>query len=40
MDVVDESNLQRQILHNMERIGDAKLTPRRRRSLPSIPTST
>src|SRR3954467_13574909 len=25
MDVVDESNLQRQILHNMERIGDRKV---------------
>ena len=25
MDVVDESNLQRQILHNMDRIGDRKV---------------
>jgi molybdopterin/thiamine biosynthesis adenylyltransferase len=25
MDVVDESNLQRQILHNLDRIGDRKV---------------
>ena len=25
MDVVDESNLQRQILHNMDRVGDRKV---------------
>jgi sulfur-carrier protein adenylyltransferase/sulfurtransferase len=30
MDVVDESNLQRQILHNMDRIGERKVEPARK----------
>ena len=33
MDVVDSSNLQRQILHNTERIGDRRSTAPRRRSI-------
>ena len=39
MDVVDESNLQRQILHNTDRIGSARLTPPRKRSPASTPMS-
>ena len=49
MDVVDESNLQRQILHNLDRIGDRKVDsakktldaaqPRRRTSSPTTSAS-
>ncbi len=40
-DVVDASNLQRQVIHNTERIGDAEDRARRgRRSRRSTPTST
>ena len=50
MDVVDESNLQRQIIHNIDRVGDAQgrlgqedaqqAQPRRERRSPTTPAST
>ena len=38
-DVVDASNLQRQVIHNTERIGEPKTSSARRRSRRSTPTS-
>jgi len=40
MDVVDASNLQRQILHNMERIGDRKVDSAKKTLTAMNPTST
>ena len=40
MDVVDASNLQRQILHNMDRIGERKVDSAKKTLTRSTPTST
>ena len=40
MDVVDESNLQRQILHNVDRLGERKVDSAKKTLTASTPTST
>src|SRR5262245_58442012 len=40
MDVVDESNLQRQILHNMERVGDRKVDSAKKTLTPDVDVVT
>ena len=40
MDVVDESNLQRQILHNLDRVGERKVDSAKKTLTGSTPTWT